>query len=448
MIRVQRAVAVAVAALMAVPVTGLAASPGAGCGHAARADCGARPRVVVADIDTGINPYHSFFHVKRSSVTPAVLDEFGIDAAHVITLTRTGNFAADYAADKARVWDRIRRGELYYFKGTNIIAASYTPGTRPILPDSEGDAHGVATAAAVVTANPQSILLFVEDLGRGDPENEGMRMAFTHPAVDIVSTSFGNFDGAADLAGMQASYDGVLRLGKLYVAATANNPLPGPFQDPAGQWWDIAVAGFEYNTGYGWQVSSGTLPDFLGDYTQMLPDCAECESGVAKNWGDSFAAPQVAGTISLAVLRARQVAGQTDGIHLRHGQAPLMIDAGRRSATNWQIRRAFEEAAHYPTAADFQPLEATLLDRASIPISDQAPWLEAGWGVVMPTADYHVVPRALAHLGFGGRAGPAKPDGACQFETAVHEVRHAYWDRLAVSSDGWNKTEDPYIHCS
>src|ERR1044072_1196945 len=59
------------------------------------------PRVVVADIDSGINVYHSFFNAggegyktaAPSSVTPEVLAAFGIDAAHQIELTRTGNFA-------------------------------------------------------------------------------------------------------------------------------------------------------------------------------------------------------------------------------------------------------------------------------------------------------------------------------------------------------------------
>jgi hypothetical protein len=444
--RFHRAVLAGVVTLALATSAGISvASSGAGCAGPA---CGAQPRVVVADIDTGINPYHSFFHVKHSSVTPAVLKEFGIRPDHVITLTRTGNFAADYAADKKRVWDRIRRGDLYYFTGTNIIATSFTPGTRPILPDNNDDAHGVATAAAVATANPEAIILFVEDLGRDDPENEGMRFAFTHPAVDILTTSFGNFQGAPDLAGMNASYDSVVHLGKLYVAATANNPLPGPFQDPAGQWWDIAVAGFEYNTGYGWQVSSGTLPDFLGDYTQLLPNCAECESGTDRNYGDSFATPQVAGTISLAVLQARRAVGQTGGIVVRKGQAALMIDGGHRSVTNWQIRRAFEEAAHYPTASDYDPIAGTILDEVSVPINDQAPWLEAGWGVVMPTAKYGVVPHALARLGFGKSVGPTKAAGACQFETSVHQIRYAYWNRLAVSSDSWNKTDDPYLACS
>src|SRR5687768_10438864 len=88
------------------------------------------PRVVVADIDSGINVYHSFFYAggdlyktaAPSSVTPEVLAAFGIDEGRQIQLTRTGDFAADYAADVARVWSKIKTGEPYWFKGTNVIA--------------------------------------------------------------------------------------------------------------------------------------------------------------------------------------------------------------------------------------------------------------------------------------------------------------------------------------
>src|SRR3954454_5523736 len=87
--RVRRAAIAGAAALaLAVPVVTWASAAPTGCsGNGDSVGCGARPRVVVADIDTGINPYHSFFHVKKPSVTPAVLAEFGIDAARVITLT-------------------------------------------------------------------------------------------------------------------------------------------------------------------------------------------------------------------------------------------------------------------------------------------------------------------------------------------------------------------------
>src|SRR5688500_16153765 len=92
----------------------------------------AEARVVVAVIDTGFNPYHEYFHArgtlygdsKPSSVTPAVLKEFGIGKDQIIKVHRTGNFAADFAKDKKQ-FDKIKKGEAYWFKGTNVIGVSF-----------------------------------------------------------------------------------------------------------------------------------------------------------------------------------------------------------------------------------------------------------------------------------------------------------------------------------
>lgn len=62
----------------------------------------------------------------------------------MISLPRTGNFTADYAADEAK-FDAIEPGRPYWFEGTNVIGVSMDPATtRPILPDDSGDTHGWA----------------------------------------------------------------------------------------------------------------------------------------------------------------------------------------------------------------------------------------------------------------------------------------------------------------
>jgi hypothetical protein len=70
-----------------------------------------RPRVVVADIDSAVNPYHDFYYQRESVVTKEVLAEAGVKPHNVVRLTRTGNFAADLAAD-AGFWASVQRGEL------------------------------------------------------------------------------------------------------------------------------------------------------------------------------------------------------------------------------------------------------------------------------------------------------------------------------------------------
>ena len=54
-----------------------------------------RPRVIVADIDSGINPYHAYYYAGSeiypdaapSSVTQEVLDAFGVKPENVVELT-------------------------------------------------------------------------------------------------------------------------------------------------------------------------------------------------------------------------------------------------------------------------------------------------------------------------------------------------------------------------
>ena len=178
-------------------------------------------RVVVAVIDSAINPYHEAFYAGGSlypgtsprAVTSAVLAEFGIDAGHILTLTRTGNFAADVAADAAQ-WSKVKRGERYWVRGTNLILVSFDDSGLPLLqPAADKDPHGVGTSSAVLAAAPQSVLVFVEGTV---PDAEAF--AFTHPAVDIVSTSYGT-SGSIPFASqpLAQSLEGVVMRGKLHV---------------------------------------------------------------------------------------------------------------------------------------------------------------------------------------------------------------------------------------
>jgi hypothetical protein len=117
-----------------------------------------------------------------------------------------------------------------------------------------------------------------------------------------------------------------------------------------------------------------------------------------------------------------------------------MVD-GKFSFTNWDIRRALEEAAYYPGIGDYQP------GGASAPVVDAAPWLETGWGVITSDPDHGVVRETLAQLGVEGKPTQKKSQEACAFMTANMEARHAYWDNFAVLGESAGQSEDPYIYC-
>ena len=403
-----------------------------------------RPRVVVAVIDTGVNPYHEYFHARGplykssrpSSVTPDVLKEFGIGKDQIIKVTRTGNFAADYAKD-IKQFDKIKKGEPYWFKGTNLIGVSFLEDGQRLRPDGDASTHGIGTSGSVLAANPEAIVVAVEDWS--DPSE---KWAFTHPAVDIVSTSYGPATSAPTLNHLSYSYTGVVKNGKAHFGAAANDPTYSTFDETSGPWWSIGIAGFEEGTSNGRQVMSGNVPDFVGDFSQDLPYCRSCESGLENVGGTSFATPRSAGTFSKILLEARRAAGHSGGI-VKKGAKRLLVD-GKRDLTVWDMRRALEEAAYYPTTDDFSTEGG--LDTA-VPVNDVAPWVQTGWGLISPAPHYKVIKQALAHLKVKGKATRTKPQAACDFMTANMEARHGYFDILAIRGEGSGKSKDPYIYC-
>ncbi len=415
------------------------------------------PRVIVAVIDSGWNPYHEFFYEggglypagsPPSSVTPDILADLGINAAHQIEVTRTGNFNADRATDST-LWNTINgdRNSLWWFEGTNVIATSRGGSGTAILADNNNDAHGVSTVAAVLAAHPEAIILFVEGTTLSAES-----FAFTHPQVDIISTSYGPVGSAPIPFHLENSYTGVVNQGKLHFGASDNSPSTAIQDSTAGPWWQIGITGFEEGTGQGKQASSGTFADFAGDFTQTLPDCHNCESGLYPfTAGTSFATPRAAGTASKVLLEARLDANHVGGIDTSGTTAAMVKYAGGATITNWELRQALEQAAWVPGLGQYDWFEA-IFDFFSIPIIPQIAYAEIGWGVLTPDPSRGVVCGALKVLGVQAGTPPTKSARTCDFMTAIHDSRHAYWDDAMFFSDSWFSFHaithgDPYIHC-
>ena len=446
------------------------------------AAAGPAPRSVVAVIDSGINPYHIYFNgctnlpagracspiypegQRPSGVTQALLDEFGIDDDHVVELTRTGNFAADFAAD-AEFWNSVVVGELYWFKGTNIIAGAFGDRSfdeRDIMPDDEDDTHGVGVTGAVLTANPEAVVVFLES-GASDlvgfavgglyPDVESF--AFGHPAIDIVTTSYGPPGSPPHVGHMTDSYAGVVEQGKLHFGACDNSPALAFPDATCGPWWSIGLAGIQEGENGGKQLLSGTLPDFVADFTQGLPYCANCENGYQVVNGTSFATPRSAGLASKVLLEARRTTGQTSGIAVTAPGETTMVAGEGVSLTNWDVRRALEEAAWIPEPGDFDDSQA-LNNLVGVPVPPVAPWTLVGWGVLTDVPGTRVVEETLANLGVRQREADETPREKsidhCGFQTAMILNRHAYWNANAGSDSfgdtaGPGDASDPYQYC-
>ncbi len=439
---VRRALGALVAAALALPA--FSAPPAVA---KTKTTAKAEPRVVVAVIDTGFNAFHEYFYKggplygnkAPSSVTPAVLKEFGIGKDQIIKVPRTGDFGADFGKAKAK-FEAIEKGEPYWFAGTNVIGISFLGDKQRLRPDGNASSHGIGTAASVLTANPDAIVVAVEDWNVDAAEE----WAFTHPAVDIVSTSYGPATSYPTFDHLSFSYTGVVENGKVHFGAAANDPTYAGLDETAGPWWTIGVAGFEEGTSGGRQLFSGQVPDFVGDFTQDLPYCRSCETGLQSVGGTSFATPRSAGTFSKVLLETRRAAGHTGGI-VKPGKAAPLLVSGKMKLTNWDMRRALEEAAYYPTTAEYGTEGGP--DPTSVPVNDAAPWVQTGWGLISPARQFDVIKEMLAHLGVAGKPTRTKPQEACDFMTANMEARRTYWDRLAFNGENFGETSDPYVYC-
>ena len=411
------------------------------------------PRVVVAVVDSSFNMYHEYFHAGSAiypgtapvSVTPEVLAEFGVPEQNRVRLTRSGNLAQDIAADRA-FWSRVQRGEPYWFEGTNLIAVSFCEDAfAPLVPDPAKNPHGTGTSASVLRANPEAVLLLVEACTT--PEAPELEYAGTHPAVDLLSYSFSIGFGVP--VSYAASYRAVVELGKLQFHAAGNLPNPTPIQGGPGQWWVIGVSGIEEYGSGGQTLLASNLPDFVSNYTDTLPFCMDCESGLVQVGGTSLSAPRAAGVASRVLLEARRALGHTGGIRLQDGQ-PALVAADGRTITNWQLRRALEEAAYidYSLASYSPGPDSSPLPLGSLPVNPLAPWLQLGWGDLSAEPAKGVVTETLARLGFGAPSR-SKPSGYCRFQAANMRARQTYWDlvdRLRQLGETVPDT-NPYRYC-
>ena len=310
----------------------------------------------------------------------------------------------------------------------------------------------------MLTANPDAVLLFVEQASElGSAESHAF--AFQHPAVDVVSTSYGvsipntGFP-LPEYRAFEHTYEGVVTNGKLHFSSGGNGPGMTPLRAGAGPWWSIGVSGIEEGTSEGKSLLSGNFPDFVSDFTQMLPYCMDCEAGLSEVGGTSFSTPRSAGVASKVIVEARRLRGHAGGITAVDG-FPVMVSGNGVPINNWLIRRALEQAAWIPDSLAYDPADG-VNDLVGLPINPVAPWLQVGWGDLTAIASKGVVPSALSELGLGN-APRAKPTGFCEFQTVIIRERQVYWNNLAPllpsnpvlggDTPPGAPANDPFVYC-
>ena len=361
---------------------------------------------IVAPIDTGINVYHNHF-VFNETLPEWMLDGLGVTMW--CNITTEGTWQERYETDRETCWDVITSSDIVYFPGTRIIATTPDDGTDIPILDDPSDGHGTAVTGAVLDANPDAIIFFVEGFS-----DAAVLAAANQPLVDIITTSFGPI-GSIPVPGIEDSTRvAVVENKKIHTGAADNTPSPA-VQDPtAGPPWSIGVSGYAEEEDDQKETMSGSYPDIAADWTQMLPNHDDID-GYHQTSGTSFATPRTAGILSMVLTMLREDSGDLmSGASEERGG--LLVNGTNLSVSNDNIRDALNLSAWYPSASTWDPTSGTL------PISPVAPCTQVGWGVV----NLSNIQPLYNHLA-GIDSMPQRPADVVACMEANQAMREAYW---------------------
>lgn len=374
-------------------------------------DTGWRHYSVVAPVDTGINVYHD--HFRTDEVYPNwLLESLGVTKTCDITFD--GSWQERYEADKESCWDNITTSDIVYFAGTKIIGTSPDGQTDIHILDDPSDGHGTAVTGAVLDANPDAVIFFVEGFS-----TDAVLAASNQPLVDIISTSFGAI-GSLPVPGIETgTYEAVVVNNKIHTGAADNTPSPAVQDATAGPPWSIGIAGYAEEGDDQKETMSGSYPDIAADWTQVLPNHDDTD-GYHETSGTSFATPRTAGILSFILQELREEfndgasgASTERGGYLVNGTTS---DGESLTIRNSEVRNALNMSAWYPSFTTWDPLSGTT------PVSPVAPCTQVGWGVV----NMSNIEPMLMHLN-GTQAMDDRPGDVVLCMNINQEAREAYW---------------------
>ncbi len=363
---------------------------------------------IVAPVDTGINVYHD--HFRTNETYPEWLLE-GLGVTMTCELTFSGTWEERYEADKEVCWDNINSTDIVYFPGTKIIGTTPDDNTDIPILDDPSDGHGTAVTGAVLDANPDAIIFFVEGFS-----DAAVLAAANQPLVDIITTSFGPI-GSIPVPGIEdATEIAVVQEKKIHTGAADNSPSPAVQDSTAGPPWSIGISGYAEEGDDQKETMSGSYPDIAADWTQILPNHDDID-GYHETSGTSFATPRTAGLLSEVIQYLRTESGDfSSGADptLRGGN---LVNGDNMNVTQAQIRDALNLSAWYPSFNTWDPLSGTT------PVSPVAPCTQIGWGVVNES---NVEP-IINHLN-GNSIQPDRPSDVTFCMETNQEIRESYWN--------------------
>jgi hypothetical protein len=363
---------------------------------------------VVAPVDTGINVYHD--HFRTNETYPDWLID-GLGVTMTCELTFEGTWQERYEADKESCWDIINSTDIVYFPGTKIIGTTPDDNTDIPILDDPSDGHGTAVTGAVLDANPDAIIFFVEGFS-----DAAVLAAANQPLVDIITTSFGPI-GSIPVPGIEdATKVAVVQEKKIHTGAADNSPSPAVQDSTAGPPWSIGVSGYAEEGDDQKETMSGSYPDIAADWTQVLPNHDDID-GYHETSGTSFATPRTAGLLSKIIQHLRSESGDYSSGADPELRGGFLVNGMDLNITQADIRDALNLSAWYPSFSTWDPLSGTT------PVSPVAPCTQLGWGVVNES---NVEP-IINHLN-GTSTQPNRPSDVTMCMETNQQIRESYWN--------------------
>jgi hypothetical protein len=363
---------------------------------------------VVAPVDTGINVYHD--HFRTNETFPDWLID-GLGVTMTCELTFEGTWQERYEADKESCWDNINSTDIVYFPGTKIIGTTPDDNTDIPILDDPSDGHGTAVTGAVLDANPDAIIFFVEGFS-----DAAVLAAANQPLVDIITTSFGPI-GSIPVPGIEdATKVAVVQEKKIHTGAADNSPSPAVQDSTAGPPWSIGVSGYAEEGDDQKETMSGSYPDIAADWTQVLPNHDDID-GYHETSGTSFATPRTAGLLSKIIQHLRSESGDYSSGADPELRGGFLVNGVDLNITQADIRDALNLSAWYPSFSTWDPLSGTT------PVSPVAPCTQLGWGVVNES---NVEP-IINHLN-GTSTQPSRPSDVTMCMETNQQIRESYWN--------------------
>ena len=332
------------------------------------------------------------------------------DRTKVCDITKNGSWEERYSSDKESCWDTIVSTDIVWFKGTRIIGTTPDDNTDiPILDDPQ-DGHGTAVTGAVLNANPNAVIFFVEGFS-----DAAVLAAANQPLVDIITTSFGPI-GSIPVPGIEdATKVAVVEKGKIHTGAADNSPSPAVQDSTAGPPWSIGISGYAEEGDDQKETMSGSYPDVAADWTQILPNHDDVD-GYHETSGTSFATPRTAGLLSKIITSLRDEFGDFSSGANPEKRNKNLINGSEIKFSNDDLRDALNLSAWYPSFSSWDPLSGTT------PMSPVAPCTQVGWGVVNES---NVLP-IIEHLN-GTAEIPNRPSDVVLCMETNQAIRESYW---------------------